>query len=178
MNDDGVDSETAGPVRAQTSRAQWEVPELVAAGAVLASVAVFIGFTVAGIYTAFRTPSGTFIGMHYGTTWIIYTVPLTLLATLAAWSVRTGTVRWRRLRPCLAGVATLSVLTVAGAIASLAYTLAIFSTRHTGRAADLSANAGICVMAVVAGVTLWLAARRLLRRADSKDVAESPPAPA
>jgi hypothetical protein len=185
MDSDGsLDIGEAEPAWAKTVRARWEVPELVAVGAVVASVGIFIGSALAGIYAAVRSPFGTGIGISFGTEWVSFTVPLTLLATLAAWSFRSGkwtmtaggaaATHWRRMRPCLVAVALLSVFTVGAGLARLAYTLAVFSTRSTDRVANLALQIGFCMLAVVSGVTLWLAARRLLRPADPETPPESP----
>lgn len=190
MDDIDVDSEdadAAGSAPATADRTRWSVPELVVAGSVVASVGLFLGFALAGIDIGVRThqsgydPSG--LAITYGTEWIDFTVPLTLLAVLAAWWGQAGwttlsdstveVTRWR-LRPYLVAVAALAPLTAAAGIARLADTLANFSTGGSTRDAMLAASAGICVMALAAGIAEWMAASRLLQPAEPTATSDTP----
>jgi hypothetical protein len=89
MDDDDIDREAEGSDPDGSVRIPWDVPELVAAGAAVASVGLFLAFAVAGVDVGVRQGYAR-LGVTLGTGWVMYTVPLSLLTLLAAWWARTG----------------------------------------------------------------------------------------
>jgi hypothetical protein len=173
MDSEGADREATRSEPQMATHRPWDVPELVAAGASLASVGLFLGFAVAGVDIGVQVhgfgPAVGTLGVTYGTSWVTYTVPLALSALLAAWwgqgrqstNGRTTDAVGRRLRPILLAVASLAVPTAAAGLARLAYTVTTPSLGPT-HVSSLAMSAGICVLAVGGAFTQLLAARRLL----------------
>jgi hypothetical protein len=187
MDDDDIDGEAAESDPDAWVRTPWGIPELVAAGAVVASVGMFLAFAVAVVDGGVRVQGFAYLGVTLGTEWIVYTVPLTLLTLLAAWWAGTGgrptedetaDVVWRRLRPPILTVAALALPTAAGGIARLVNTVANFSNGGPTRTPELAESAGILVLAVAGAATQWLGARRLLRSAEPQAASETSSTPA